>query len=120
MLAELDLVGAAWAAGVLSATSISAAARRPCLRPTICGPGRAPARFDILSDAEFAVEIDPRRLTRDTVDALAAIGVNRASLGVQDVNPEVQRAINRWQPFAWSSAPSTGCATPASAASTSI
>ena len=53
----------------------------------------------ILSDAEFAVEIDPRRLTRATVDALAAIGVNRASLGVQDVNPEVQRAINRWQPF---------------------
>ena len=51
------------------------------------------------SDAEFAVEIDPRRLTRETVDALAAIGVNRASLGVQDVNPEVQRAINRWQPF---------------------
>ena len=60
---------------------------------------RLRARFDILSDAEFAVEIDPRRLTRATVDALAAIGVNRASLGVQDVNPEVQRAINRWQPF---------------------
>ena len=56
-------------------------------------------RFEILGDAEVAVEIDPRRLTRDTVDALAAIGVNRASLGVQDVNPEVQRAINRWQPF---------------------
>jgi oxygen-independent coproporphyrinogen-3 oxidase len=57
-------------------------------------------QFEVLADAEFAVEIDPRRLTRETVAALAAIGVNRASLGVQDVNPEVQRAINRWQPFA--------------------
>jgi oxygen-independent coproporphyrinogen III oxidase len=46
------------------------------------------------------LEIDPRRLSGATVDALAAIRVNRASLGVQDVNPEVQRAINRRQPFA--------------------
>lgn len=57
-------------------------------------------RFEVLADAEVAVEIDPRRLERATIEALAAIGVNRASLGVQDVNPEVQRAINRWQPFA--------------------
>jgi oxygen-independent coproporphyrinogen-3 oxidase len=56
-------------------------------------------RFEVLDEAELAVEIDPRRLTPETVAALAAIGVNRASLGVQDVNPEVQRAINRWQPF---------------------
>jgi len=60
---------------------------------------RLRARFEIPDDAEFAVEIDPRRLTPETVATLAAIGVNRASLGVQDVNPEVQRAINRWQPF---------------------
>jgi oxygen-independent coproporphyrinogen-3 oxidase len=57
-------------------------------------------RFEVLADAEVAVEIDPRRLERATIEALAAIGVNRASLGVQDVNPAVQRAINRWQPFA--------------------
>jgi oxygen-independent coproporphyrinogen-3 oxidase len=56
-------------------------------------------RFDIRDDAEYAVEIDPRRLTLETVAALATIGVNRASLGVQDVNPEVQQAINRVQPF---------------------
>jgi oxygen-independent coproporphyrinogen III oxidase len=60
---------------------------------------RLRARFEVLDDGEFAVEIDPRRLTRETVAALAAVGVNRASLGVQDVNPEVQQAINRWQPF---------------------
>jgi oxygen-independent coproporphyrinogen-3 oxidase len=55
-------------------------------------------RFTIAPDAEVAVEIDPRRLAPATVAALAAIGVTRASLGLQDVNPEVQRAINRWQP----------------------
>jgi oxygen-independent coproporphyrinogen-3 oxidase len=55
--------------------------------------------FALLGDAEVAVEIDPRTLTLATVDALVAIGVTRASLGVQDVNPEVQRAINRCQPF---------------------
>ena len=56
-------------------------------------------RFAITADAEVAVEIDPRPLAPATVEALAAIGVTRASLGLQDVNPEVQRAINRWQPF---------------------
>ena len=56
-------------------------------------------RFAITADAEVAVEIDPRPLAPETVGALAAIGVTRASLGLQDVNPEVQRAINRWQPF---------------------
>jgi oxygen-independent coproporphyrinogen-3 oxidase len=56
-------------------------------------------RFAITVDAEVAVEIDPRSLVPQTVEALAAIGVTRASLGLQDVNPEVQRAINRWQPF---------------------
>ena len=55
--------------------------------------------FAITADAEVAVEIDPRPLAPETVGALAAIGVTRASLGLQDVNPEVQRAINRWQPF---------------------
>jgi oxygen-independent coproporphyrinogen-3 oxidase len=55
------------------------------------------AHFDVAADAEFAIEVDPRGLTRATVDALAAAGLTRASLGVQDCNPEVQRAINRIQ-----------------------
>lgn len=56
-------------------------------------------RFDVLPDAEFAVEIDPRGLSPALVEALARSGVNRASLGIQDLNPEVQRAVNRWQPI---------------------
>ena len=61
---------------------------------------RLRARFHIGEDAEIAVEMDPRHTTRDYVRTLAAAGVNRASLGVQDFHPEVQAAINRIQPFA--------------------
>ncbi len=56
-------------------------------------------RFDISEDAEIAVEIDPRTLDQETADALAAMGCNRASLGVQEFDPQVQKAINRVQPF---------------------
>lgn len=56
-------------------------------------------RFEVRADAEFAVEIDPRGLRPETIAAFARAGVNRASIGVQDVNPEVQRAVNRWQPI---------------------
>ncbi len=55
--------------------------------------------FHICDDAEFAVEIDPRDMTEDRIDALADAGVTRASLGVQDFDPEVQKAINRIQSF---------------------
>jgi oxygen-independent coproporphyrinogen-3 oxidase len=58
------------------------------------------ARFEVLPDAEFAVEIDPRTLSDEHSAALARAGVNRASLGVQDLDPQVQQAINRVQPFA--------------------
>ncbi|PCI32042.1 MAG: oxygen-independent coproporphyrinogen III oxidase [Alphaproteobacteria bacterium] len=53
--------------------------------------------FDILPDAEIAVEIDPRTCSEDKVKAYAASGVNRVSLGIQDFNPAVQEAINRVQ-----------------------
>ncbi|WP_297326305.1 oxygen-independent coproporphyrinogen III oxidase [uncultured Bartonella sp.] len=50
--------------------------------------------------AEHAIELDPRTVTHELVETLVEIGVNRASLGVQDVNPEVQKAIGRIQPAA--------------------
>ncbi len=56
--------------------------------------------FTFSTDAEISVEIDPRRLTKEHVDAFRRLGCNRASLGVQDTNPEVQVAIHRWQPLA--------------------
>jgi oxygen-independent coproporphyrinogen-3 oxidase len=55
--------------------------------------------FDVSSMTEHAIELDPRRIDRSLVHALQAIGITRASLGVQDVSPHVQRAIGRIQPF---------------------
>lgn len=55
-------------------------------------------RFDIVDGAEIAVEIDPRTLTEDMAKALGRAGVNRASLGVQDFDADVQKAVNRIQP----------------------
>lgn len=56
-------------------------------------------RFDLRNCERHAVEIDPRLLTVGHVAAMARIGVNRASLGVQDFDENVQRAIGRVQPF---------------------
>ncbi len=53
--------------------------------------------FAIGPETEFAVEIDPRWLDDDQMTAFADAGVNRASVGVQDFNPQVQTAINRVQ-----------------------
>lgn len=55
--------------------------------------------FQFDSTHESAAEIDPRRLTQDHVHALREAGFNRASLGVQDNNPIVQKAVNRIQPM---------------------
>lgn len=54
--------------------------------------------FAFDDNAEHAIELDPRTVTHDLVDILKTIGVNRVSLGVQDVNPDVQKAIGRIQP----------------------
>lgn len=56
-------------------------------------------RFTVLSEAEIAVELDPRTADEDYVKAMARAGVTRASVGVQDFNPVVQKAINRIQPY---------------------
>lgn len=54
--------------------------------------------FTFAPDIEASVEVDPRRLTREHLVALREIGFNRASMGVQDFDPEVQQAIHRIQP----------------------
>jgi len=50
-------------------------------------------------DAEVGIEIDPRTVNEDHVRLLAEAGFNRASLGVQDHDPAVQKAIHRVQPL---------------------
>jgi len=74
--------------------------------PSILGPGwletiaaRLASLFDLSALKEHAIELDPRRLDHEFARSLREIGVNRASLGVQDASPEVQKLIGRMQPF---------------------
>ena len=55
-------------------------------------------RFEFLPDAEIAIESDPRTLTDAMVKKIGEIGFTRASFGVQEFDPKVQKAINRIQP----------------------
>lgn len=55
--------------------------------------------FTIDAATEISVEIDPSDVTDDTLDGLSALGMTRASIGVQDFDPAVQAAINRPQSF---------------------
>ncbi len=55
--------------------------------------------FTFRDDAQISVEIDPSDATTDLFEALNVLGMNRASIGVQDFDPAVQAAINRPQSF---------------------
>ncbi|MBZ9938546.1 oxygen-independent coproporphyrinogen III oxidase [Mesorhizobium sp. BR1-1-16] len=56
-------------------------------------------RFNFQAAMEHAIELDPRHVTPDGARHLAALGVNRASLGIQTLDADVQAAIGRIQPF---------------------
>ncbi len=56
-------------------------------------------RFPLDPGGEFGVEVDPRTAPPEKVRALGALGFNRLSVGVQDFDPHVQRAVNRIQSF---------------------
>jgi oxygen-independent coproporphyrinogen III oxidase len=55
--------------------------------------------FDLSDLSEHAIELDPRHVTKPLAQSLAAIGMNRTSLGVQDFSSIVQLAIGRVQSF---------------------
>lgn len=55
--------------------------------------------FKLAADAEIGTEMDPRELTEEHIQALAEAGFNRASMGVQDFDPKVQKAVNRINSF---------------------
>ncbi len=74
--------------------------------PTLLPPDQmrrlADAIFDVVpmaEGAEFSVEIDPSEIDAARMAALAASGMNRASIGVQDFDPRIQDAIGRQQSF---------------------
>ena len=54
--------------------------------------------FSLAPGGEYSIEVDPRTVTADRLALLAELGFNRLSFGVQDFDPEVQKAVHRIQP----------------------
>ncbi|MFW2588982.1 oxygen-independent coproporphyrinogen III oxidase [Sagittula sp. SSi028] len=74
--------------------------------PTLLSPDLMRRLMDAVFDVapmapggEFSVEIDPKEIDAERLDVLAAGGMNRASIGVQDFDPEIQEVIGRRQGF---------------------
>jgi oxygen-independent coproporphyrinogen-3 oxidase len=55
-------------------------------------------RFDVDAQAEISIEVDPVVTSEDHIRTLRGLGYNRISMGVQDLNPQVQEAVHRVQP----------------------
>ena len=101
LYAEID-----WVAEKLAGRGVVSAIHLGGGSPTMLTPddmarlkARLASRFRIAADAEISIEIDPNDLDEDRFDAMAAFGLMRASVGVQDFDERVQRAINRIQTF---------------------
>ncbi|MCB1368133.1 MAG: oxygen-independent coproporphyrinogen III oxidase [Rhodobacteraceae bacterium] len=74
--------------------------------PTLLNPAQIATLAGTIADGlpfaegyEFSVEIDPTEVDDGRLDALAAAGMNRASMGVQDFDPDIQKVIGREQSF---------------------
>jgi len=61
--------------------------------------GEIRRRFSFSEDAEVSIEIDPRFATDEQLRVIRDAGFNRISMGLQDLDEKVQKAINRIQPF---------------------
>lgn len=63
--------------------------------------GQLREHFNLIDsdDRDYSIEIDPRELQPDTLAHLKSLGFNRVSLGVQDFDEKVQKAVNRVQPL---------------------
>ncbi|MEM8710530.1 MAG: radical SAM protein, partial [Planctomycetota bacterium] len=59
--------------------------------------GALMSRFRFAEGAEVSLEVDPRVTTHEQVETLSRLGFNRISMGIQDFQPEVQKAIKRVQ-----------------------
>jgi oxygen-independent coproporphyrinogen III oxidase len=56
-------------------------------------------KFSFAPDAEIGIEVDPRVTSIQHLETLRRLGFNRLSMGIQDFDPEVQRAVKRVQPL---------------------
>lgn len=101
LLAELKLLKAQLPAGVRLSRLHWGGGTPTLLSPDLMET-LAQAVFDVAplaEQGEFSVEIDPNEIDGDRLDVLAAAGMNRASIGVQDFDNEVQETIGRLQGF---------------------
>ena len=101
LVAEIDMVAARM--GRRAVSHVHWGGGTPGALPADCLVAimdRIRTRFDVLAEAEIAIEIDPTSLPATHLQALQAMGVTRASLGVQDLEPSVQHAIGRVQSYA--------------------
>ncbi|MBK5927869.1 oxygen-independent coproporphyrinogen III oxidase [Rhodobaculum claviforme] len=99
--AELDLLGQNLPAGVRLSRLHWGGGTPTLLSPDLMRDLAAKVRevVDFGPDAEFSVEIDPNEVDEARLDALAEAGMNRASIGVQDFDPEIQETIGRDQSY---------------------
>ncbi len=101
LYAEIDWVGAQLG-GRGRVTAIHLGGGSPTLltpEDLLALKAKLAGAFNIDPAAQISIEIDPNDLDDGRYDAMAAFGLNRASLGVQDFDPKVQKAINRLQSF---------------------
>ena len=101
LLAELKMLKERLAPGV-TLSRLHWGGGTPTLMPADMIRRVAGAVFEAVPlgpDAEFSVEIDPNEIDDARMDALAEAGLNRASIGVQDFDPEIQKVIGREQSY---------------------
>ncbi len=99
--AELDLLAARLPAGVKLSRLHWGGGTPTLLNPTLMRE-LAQHILGIVPmgpDAEFSVEIDPNEIDEARLDALAEAGMNRASIGVQDFDDQIQKTIGRIQSY---------------------
>jgi oxygen-independent coproporphyrinogen-3 oxidase len=98
---ELEMLRAALPEGV-TLSRLHWGGGTPTMMPADAMRDLAASIFDVVplaQDAEFSVEIDPNEIDEARLDALAESGMNRASIGVQDFDPEIQAIIGRDQSY---------------------
>lgn len=99
--AELNLLKSRLAPGV-TLSRLHWGGGTPTLMPADMMRMLADAVFEAIPmgpGAEFSVEIDPNEIDEERLDALAQSGMNRASIGVQDFHPDIQKIIGRDQSY---------------------
>jgi len=101
LLAELKMLKAHLAPGV-TLSRLHWGGGTPTLMPADMMRRVAGAVFEAVpmgEGAEFSVEIDPNEIDAARMDALTESGMNRASIGVQDFDPQIQSVIGRDQSY---------------------